>query len=294
MKQLLIVKTGTTLNQGATATDLSSLADGAIAFTKLLPTPALITSAITGNFNIALGKGTVGKTYKQLPFMIPEVDFNSLTVVKTTPSDGAAMVKTVTVSATTKEVGFVIVKRGTVPHEHNTNSFTIQGTGTAATDAATLKTYFETRNNQMNLPFTATISGAVITLTCTEKGTDYDVIKFGDVTIAQTTAGAPVIGDKKYIADLASKCAAGKGFNDTDYSGREFLPNYPEAVESDKYWIYTLRFAVKRDSAKTRDEVVNQIVHIAIPNKDTTSGGTTTSAPEVSLDTLFGSKIIAQ
>jgi hypothetical protein len=83
------------------------------------------------------------------------------------------------------------------------------------------------------------------------------------------TYGRKAIGDKADIQDLASRCAAGKGFTDTYRDGDTIYPNYPETVEDTTYNVYTLRFRVGRDSAKTRDERVWQIVHIAVPDEAT-------------------------
>ena len=79
--------------------------------------------------------------------------------------------------------------------------------------------------------------------------------------------------------DLASRCAAGKGFNYTAQDASEIYPGYPEEVEDTTYTMYTLRFAVPRVAAKQRDEVVYQIVHIVVPSAATVV---------TTLDTIFG------
>ena len=98
-------------------------------------------------------------------------------------------------------------------------------------------------------------------------------------TFSTNTAAEPTIGDKAYIQDLASQCAAGKGFTDTHNNGDGIYPGYPEAVQdliptttagAAGYIVYTLRFKVGRDSAKTRDERVAQLVHIAVSAAATT------------------------
>ena len=88
---------------------------------------------------------------------------------------------------------------------------------------------------------------------------------------------------------MASRCAAGKGFNYTAEDAHEMYPGYPEAVADTTYTLYTLRFKVGRSAAKQRDEQVYQIVHIAVPssattligNIDTILGVGTTPAPSV-------------
>ena len=278
MKQLLIVNSAKALNAGITSgKDISGLEEGALTFINP-STDNILSAKPTENFVIALGRAN-----GQLPFMISEVDVKSLRVTKASPVAGSAMVSTVTVAATTKEVGFTIIKKGAQPHERNTNTFTITGSGTATTDAATLVADFAKRNKVMALPFTVTNSGAVITITCTKIGELYTVIGIGAVTVVETTPGKPATGDKAYIEQLASMCSAGKGFNNTDAQGREFLPGYPETVENTTYTVYTLSFAVPRVSAKTRDEVVNQLVHIAVP---TTGSGASTRT--TAIETILG------
>ena len=124
-------------------------------------------------------------------------------------------------------------------------------------------------------------TSAQVTITGLNKGEGW-TLKAADAlygTSITTTAATPAIGDKAYVEDLASRCAAGKGFTDVYADGDSIYPGYPEAVENTTYNIYTLRFAVGRDSAKTRDERVSQIVHIAVP-----VGATSAST----IDTVLG------
>lgn len=279
MKQLLIVNSGKALNAtGATPNDLSKLDSGAITFFELGSDKAM-SSKYTKNFGIALGRPN-----GQLPLVIPEVDVKSLTVTK---ADGAgnagiAMVCEVTLKDTEKEVGFMIVKKGTVPHERNTNTFSIMGTGSKTADATKLANDFGNRNKVMALPFTVSASSGKLTITCTKVGEMYTVVAIGDATVVETKHAKPATCDKAYVQDLASRCAAGKGFNDTYRDGDSNIPGYPEEVEDTTYNVYTLRFAVGRASAKTRDEVVTQVVHIAVP--------TGNSAVSNAIETILGLK----
>ena len=79
---------------------------------------------------------------------------------------------------------------------------------------------------------------------------------------------------------MASRCAAGKGFNYTAEDAHELYPGYPETVADTTYILYTLRFKVGRSAAKQRDEQVYQIVHIAVPSEETTLIG--------KIDTILG------
>ena len=79
MRQILIVNSGKALNAtGATPKDLSKLDAGAILFHEL-ESDVTLSAAPTKNFAIALGRKN-----GQLPFIIPEVDIETLSVVKST------------------------------------------------------------------------------------------------------------------------------------------------------------------------------------------------------------------
>lgn len=81
----------------------------------------------------------------------------------------------------------------------------------------------------------------------------------------------PSVLSKEYIKQLQSQCAAGKGFTDTA-NGAELYPSYmdlknlgdsmSEGSTTLNNVMYTLTFTNKRKSSKTKDEVVNQTIHI--------------------------------
>ena len=92
MKQLLIVKTTPAYAYNVSSgNDLKALANGAIGFFNLSD-GSKITGAPTENFCIALGRGANSPA-----FVIPEVDVNSLSVVKASYSTGAAYSGTITI-----------------------------------------------------------------------------------------------------------------------------------------------------------------------------------------------------
>lgn len=296
MKQLLIVNSAHALNAAetgktVTAYDYSGLKAGAISFIQLGGvggTDTLLAAKYTKNFAIALGRPN-----GQVPFVIPEVDVDSLSVVKATPKAAtnfeveftvpnpdeiATLVNpTSMVHSPIAEYGFTMIKKGTVPHERNRWSVMVASqSDNAAVIAAALVKAINDKTNEL-FPFTAEANGALITLTCQNPGEDW-TIRFTDcldgLNVAidddnndtvQLTAGEKAMGDMADIQDLASRCAAGKGFTDVYRDGDTVYPGYPEAVENTTYNVYTLRFRVGRDAAKTRDERVWQVVHIAVP-----------------------------
>ena len=288
MKQLLIVS-NTTLNGGATAPkDLSSMAKGAIGFYHLDDDTAWLSTAATKNFAIALGYGT-----KANAFVIPEVDFSSLTLQKATSQPATTFTAKVNISSVTvgKEYTIMIVKKGVVFHERNTWTATSLATSTTAANvAADLVKQINASTETSGI--TASNSSSVITLTATQPGVDFEIVCADELTGVKPTSvtnGIAAILDKAYVEDLASRCAAGKGFNYTAEDAHEMYPGYPEAVADTTYTLYTLRFKVGRSAAKQRDEQVYQIVHIAVPssattligNLDTILGVGTTPAPSV-------------
>lgn len=304
MKQLLIVNSANALNAAETgktvsAYDYSGLKAGAISFIELGGvggTDTLLAAKPTKNFAIALGRPK-----GQIPFVIPEVDLASLSVVKSVPvpatifsvSFSVPDPSTVTelvpgtsrVISPINEYGIVFIKKGAVPHERNTWTVQITSQSSDADEvgAALVKAINDKHSDLF--PFTAEYDDGVAA-SCDNAGEDWE-IRFidcleglngektytynGGIAVKYTMPNVEVIfghkamGDMADIQDLASRCAAGKGFTDTYRDGDIIYPGYPEAVENTTYNVYTLRFRVGRDAAKTRDERVWQVVHIAVP-----------------------------
>jgi len=274
MKQLLIVS-NSDINSGVTKpTDLSTLAKGSIAFFQLDNMSAFLADAPTNNFGIALGRGT-----NLLPFIIPEVDIKSLMVSKAPPTTGANKVVTFTFPTPVvgKEYTVIIVKKGVVFNERsNWTSDVVAKTTTVATEAGNLVSAINANISVHGVK--ATASGATVTLTGTNEQ-DFEVKlvdNLSNVATNVTTAYKKSMGQPADIAELALACAAGKGVEYLADEGKEIYPNFPEAVGTDSYYVYTLRFKVGREAAKQRDEQVWQTVHIAVPKNtanDTASTG---------------------
>lgn len=296
MKQLLIVNSANALNAAETgktvsAYDYSGLKAGAISFIELGGvggTDTLLAAKPTKNFAIALGRPK-----GQVPFVIPEVDLASLSVVKAVPkaatnfmveftvpnpSDVATLVNpTSMVHSPIAEYGFTMIKKGTVPHERNRWSVMVASqSDDAKVVAAALAKAVNDKTSDL-FPFTAGVADSSLSITCQNPGEDW-TIRFTDCldglnvsvndyddSMVDITAGEKAMGDMADIQDLASRCAAGKGFTDVYRDGDTIYPGYPEVVENTTYNVYTLRFRVGRDAAKTRDERVWQVVHIAVP-----------------------------
>lgn len=148
-------------------------------------------------------------------------------------------------------------------------------------------------NNTATLGLTATVSTATVTVTATEPAVDYEITMadaLSGTTVAYTR-GEIGIADAEAIKKMANMAAADAGFEYTYMDDVHYLyPNYPLNPNTGTnttdagYTVYTLRFAVPRD-VKTRDELVHQIVQIAIP----------TGAPQINnMDTILaGIKSVA-
>lgn len=279
MRQILIVKNGTTFNSSIIdGRDLTSLQNGALVVYSLADYKPLTTAPET-NFAIALGRPN-----GQAPFIIPEIDVSTLKVTEVKPSDGSKFIFKFTITEAKANTDYTIrlFKKGVVPHERN--SWTVQyrtgntaGTTTAIGDklraqiAAKLSDKFD---------ITASGTGAAITL---EANSAWEVKLIDGLTNAtvdtsNNTDYTPTIGDKAYVENLAKFCAAGKGFNYTHSEGVDAIPGYPETAEDTNYTVYNLRFKVNRDSSRTLDMGIWQEVDIAVP---------TESAVKTFLDEIF-------
>lgn len=277
MKQLFITKKNAYATSTAKSTDLTTVTEGTIALFSLKD-GSLLTAAPTSNFSIVVGRGT-----NKMPFVFPEVDIKTLEVSKASYEAAATFTAKITVPTPEKGTDYtvVIIKKGTVFNERSNWTFTARALTTTAADVAKAITA-QINGNKNQLGVKAEYSGGAITITAIEAGTDYEVLGADGLMGVEPTSvthGKKAKLDKADVQDLASKCAAGKGFNDVYADGETIYPGYPEIVSESQYVLYTLRFAVPRAYSKQRDEVVYQLVHIAVP---------VGAACITTLDTVFG------
>lgn len=265
MKQLLISQKKAYATSTVKSTDLTTVPEGTVAMFDLA-TGALLTNAAkaTGNFSIVVGRAA-GK----MPLMFPEVNLKTLEVTKATYA--AATTFTAKITVPTPTVGehytVIVTKKGTVFNERSNWSFTAMAKDTTAANVAK-QIAVQINANKYQLGVKAEYTGGAITITAVEAGKDYEVLGADallGVAPTEVTNGKKAVCDKAYIQDLASRCAAGKGFNYAADDGKDIYPGYPEVVDESQYVLYTLRFAVPRVAAKQRDEVVYQLVHLAVP-----------------------------
>ena len=297
MKQLLIVNSAKALNAKKSSTgaevtpyDLSNLAEGAISFFEL-GSNAVLAAAATKNFGIALGRGG-----DVMPFIIPEIDINTLNITVTQPSAGQKFKAEITIPTPVAGNNYtlVLVKKGTVVNERfkfSATEFVPAGTSmTAAAMATSLGNQFKNYASNGTLAITVTVSSAKITIESNNYTDQYELVASDSLhgTAVTTTPSKPNIGDKHYIETLAQQCTAGKGFNYLARESRDIYPGYPENVEeiaqaelaTKGYVVFNLRFATKREAGKTMDEAVWQYVHIAVPKNNSSYSTIATMLPE--------------
>lgn len=141
----------------------------------------------------------------------------------------------------------------------------------------------------------ATLGGAAnneITITAINPAMDYEIVLADCLmengsAISAVTHAEVALADTAMIIDLASKCIADAGINDTYQEASEYMhPRYPitkgQASLAAEYDVVTLRFAEPREM-KTRDDIVHQIVQIAFAR---TSSGTPLSSVQEFTDIL--------
>lgn len=274
MKQLLIVNKTSAYAAEATGADFSTLANGAIMFFSLEDYSKL-TTLPESNFGIALGRGNNSPA-----FVIPEVDVNTLSIVKAAYQEGKKYSAEITIPTT--EVGntytVVLIKNDGTPHKRNTwtatESLPFDDDAPQYNKeqiAELIFNKFKAMVDSGSLDISVALDGAKIIFTANNFN-DFWTVKCADDlsnVVPVVTEPEARMGDKAYVQHLASMCAAGKGFTETVLKGDGVYPGYPEPVEADAYDVYTLRFKVGRDAAKTRDERVWQVVHIAVPTDAT-------------------------
>lgn len=278
MKQLIIGK-NKAYASSANYFDLTTVPEGAIGVFTPSDGKVVTTDVTKATENVAI---VCGRGEDKMPIHFPEVDVKSLTIAKSEYQEAKTFTATITVPTTEKgkEYTVIVAKMGTVFNERNKWSFdAVAKSDSAANVAAEIAKKINANTHSLGVKATST--GGNIVITAVEAGTDYEVLgaeELMGVEPTNVTHGVKAMLDKAYVQDLASRCAAGKGFNDTYQDGDSIYPGYPEVVDADEYVMYTLRFAVPRVAAKQRDEVVYQRVHIVVP---------VGSACITTLDTVF-------
>lgn len=274
MKQLLLLSSNVYPSE-LNAYDATKIPVGQAAVVQDGKIVTDLNSFKNGNFTILYRKS------KDAQVKNFDVDYNSLSIVKSLSQAPKAKKMTVTVPATVaKETyAFTIVKKGKTFNERINYSYSeyAKADGKQADVAAALAKVVNA--NTENTGVKATVSAAIITLE-NVVNEDFNVVS-ELCTVATTQEFAPAILDEVYVKDLAQRCIGGKGIQYLAEDGKELYPGYPEAVANACYAMYTLRFANKRDASSQHSDNVYQLLHVVYPVKAVGGSGSGTSTTSI-------------
>lgn len=274
MKQLLLLSSDVYPSE-LTAYDATKIPVSQVAIVQDGKIVTDLDSFKAGNFTILYCKS------KDAQVKNFDVDYNSLSIVKSVSQASKAKKMTVTVPATVaKETyAFTIVKKGKTFNERINYSYSeyAKADGKQADVAAALAKVVNA--NTENTGVKATVSAAVITLE-NVINEDFNVVS-ELCTVTNVQDFTPAILDAAYVKDLAQRCIAGKGIQYLAEDGKELYPGYPEAVADGYYAMYTLRFANKRAASSQHSDNVYQLLHVVFPVSAVGGSGTGTSTTSI-------------
>ena len=259
----------------AASTTIDKAQAGALGFyymNKGVPTVDTTGKLITGYGQIVMGRASKDGGPIIIPFYNKDFSYS-----KSTYSAAKTFIAKFTVPEPVIMCDHTVIftKKGVQFNEHSNWTASIhvfKDTETAEQVATKIANYVN--NNTVTLGLTAAVSAAIVTVTATEPAVDYEITMadaLSGTTVTYTSRGEIGIADAEAIKKMANMAAADAGFEYTYMDDVHYLyPNYPlnpntgTNTKDAGYTVYTLRFAVPRD-VKTRDELVHQIVQIAIP-----------------------------
>lgn len=274
MRQFLLTK-GTY----ASGNDMSAIAEGAIGFYyngnngPTLDTDG--THVKKGEAMIVLGRSAANGGNVVIPFYNKNFSWNKMIHQASTKFNASITIPAITELG---EYTIIICKKGVQFNERNkwTSSYNVKSLNDTPDDvAAAIEKGI--KNFAHNLGISSSVSGATISITGLNDAVDFEILGadnlFG-LTITQTHA-TKGYADAAWISDLADKACADAGIEYTYRPEYIYLyENYPlnplaqQNTTDPGYIVYTIRFAEPRRT-KTTDEVVNQIVQIAMPKTAT-------------------------
>ena len=270
MRQFLLTK-GTY----ASGNDMSAIAEGAIGFyynndgVPTLDTDG--THVKKGEAMIVLGRSAANGGNVVIPFYNKNFSWNKMTHQASTKFNASITIPAINELG---EYTIIICKKGVQFNERNkwTSSYNVKSLNDTPDDvAAAIEKGI--KNFAHNLGISSSVSEATISITGLNDAVDFEILGadnlFG-LTITQTHA-TKGYADAAWISDLADKACADAGIEYTYRPEYIYLyENYPlnplaqQNTTDPGYIVYTIRFAEPRRT-KTTDEVVNQIVQIAMP-----------------------------
>ena len=172
----------------------------------------------------------------------------------------------------------IVVEKGKKFNERNKWTFTVHTKATDDTTSVANKLAALVNNNP-SVGVTAQVatqnSMTMVGLIAKKAGVDFNIVPADELIDAtmEMTHAVQGWGSIDYIKDLADKACADAGFEYTYDEGVKLYPAYPlnfgsnSGPDDGDLVIFTLRFAEPRQM-KTRDEVVHQIVQVAVDSSD--------------------------
>lgn len=259
----------------AAPTTIDKAVAGALGFYYMnrgVPTVDTTGKLITGYGQIVMGRASKDGGPIIIPFYNKDFSYSKSTysVAKTFTAEFIVPEPVIMCDHTV-----IFTKKGIQFNERSNWTASIhvfKDTETADQVAAKIAKYVN--DNTATLGLTATVNSNTVTVTATKPAVDYEITMtdaLSGTTVDYKTHGEIGIADAEAIKKIANMAAADAGFEYTYMDDVHYLyPNYPLNPNAETnttnagYTVYTLRFAVPRD-VKTRDELVHQIVQIAIP-----------------------------
>lgn len=315
MRQFIIAS-ASSMKTGA-ITALTALADGQLAFavsggeTDIVGLDASVQAdqaVLAANKRYQLLLGSTDEEGQKRPVVIPiyanHLSYAQMSYAAPVTFSAKIVVKDPDVVGT---YTVIIAKKGVPFNERNKWTSDVYVRYTDRTDAAGLAAKIAEAINKKgeygnDMGVTASVGGTdnnEITITAVKSGVDYEV-KLADnllengSTVTVIAHAKAAIADTAMIIDMANKCIADAGINDTYQEASEYMhPRYPitkgKAALATQYDVITIRFAEPREM-KTRDDIVHQIVQVAFPR---TSGATNAQVAKLTaiLDKLGATKL---
>lgn len=274
----------TVLNKGQIAFALSG---GNTKITGLSPTSTELTT--NKRFQMLIGDTDVDGQARHIvvPIYAHNMSYSHMSYVA--PKTFTATIK-VAAPSYAGTYTLMIVKKGVPFNERNKWTVDCYVSDTAQVSADKIASQLAKAINDKaeygnEMGVTATVGGSAndeLTITAVSAGVDYeiklvDMLASSGASITSITHGETAVADTAMIIDMANKCIADNGINDTYQEASELMhPRYPitkgAASLAEQYDVVTLRFAEPREM-KTRDDIVHQIVQIAFPRTSSGANG---------------------
>ena len=263
----------------ANNTTVDNLASGAVGFAALNDNGKLAIVNSTENIlkNNKKGYVVLGRSAElggpvALPFFANHFSFSIGEYQAATTFEGNITIPKTIIPG--EEYTVIVAKKGVKFNERNkwTASVVAKESDTKATIGAKL---VELINSNSESSGVSASGDATITIEANVSGVDYNILGADallDAEVEITTKGSAAYGDASYAKDLANKAAADAGFEYTYMGDVNYLyPDYPlnplknADAKDTGFSIVTIRFAEQRE-VKTVDDVVHQIIQIALPS----------------------------